>query len=97
MPTWLSAYWTASCARLLTAGDPPPAAEISARYALRTDSDAYYADVMADSPLAYWRLDECGGGWLVGIALGLQLGQPLPLLRFQRGQHLLCLREALVG
>lgn len=54
--------------RALTAG------EIAARYALRGSPAAYTADVLADSPLGYWRLDELGGsvgGWGVG---GVRVG-----------------------
>jgi len=43
------------------------AADVAARYALRGDADAYYDDVMADNPLAYWRLNDVErGGFYVG-------------------------------
>lgn len=53
--------------RALTAG------EIAARYALRGSSSAYRADVLADAPLGYWRLDDLAvsAGWSVG---GVRIG-----------------------
>lgn len=42
------------------------AGRVAAHYAAAGDFDDYVAEVLADSPVGYWHLDDREGGWSVG-------------------------------
>jgi alpha-galactosidase len=54
-------YYTVTAVNPTLGGESPPSTEASARPRFATSSTAYQTAILADQPVAYWRLNETNG------------------------------------